>query len=130
MIAMDNWATKAVAKMEHEIGAVKERKAAAMAGAVMTTLRDFCVQNEEFAQAVAQGGAFKDCMAAVAQGVCSSISDMEAYGKAVQFYFPGAKIHVQMDIDLIGDANREPDGQKPSEDAGGIISINLDDFFI
>lgn len=130
MISMDNWATKAVAKMEQEIRSVKERKAAAMAPAVMTALRDFCVQNEEFAQALVQGGSFKACMDAVACGVGTSISDLEAYGKAVQFYFPGAKIHVKMDIDLIGDANRGTADQKQTEEAGGIISINLDDFFI
>lgn len=50
-----------------------------MKSAVRDALLEFCRQNEEFAQAVVQGGAFPDCMAAVAKGVGSSISDLEAY---------------------------------------------------
>ena len=123
MIAMDNWATKAVNKMEDEIRSVSERKAAIMAPAVMAALRDFCVQNEEFAQAVVQGGSFRDCMAAVARGVGSCISDREAYERAVQFYFPGAKIRIRMELDLIGDAQREWSSEK-------LFNINFDDFFI
>ena len=84
MITMENWATKAVAKMEAERKSVTERKAAAMAPEVMKALKDFCVQNEEFAQAIAEGGSFKDCMSFVAKGVGTSISDLEAYKKAVE----------------------------------------------
>ena len=39
-------------------------------------------------------------MAAVAKGVGNSISDLEAYRKAVQFYFKGADIRFHMVIDL------------------------------
>ena len=45
-------------------------------------LLEFCRQNEEFAQAVAQGGSFQECMKAVAQGVGNCISDLEAYRRA------------------------------------------------
>ena len=37
-------------------------------------------------------------MASVAKDVGSSISDLDAYKKAVQFYFPGAEIEFQMKI--------------------------------
>ena len=50
-------------------------------------------------------------MTTVAKGVGGHISDLEAYKKAVQFYFPGAEIRMQMTIDLIGAAaakEREP----------------------
>lgn len=130
MITMENWATKAVAKMEAERKSVTERKAAAMAPEVMKALKDFCVQNEEFAQAIAEGGSFKDCMSFVAKGVGTSISDLEAYKKAVVFYFPGAKIEMHMTIDLIGDARREAPAAEATADSGNIISINLDDFFV
>ncbi len=80
------------------------QKEKAMAAAVRRTLTDFCKQDGEFAQAVAQGGSFVDCMKKVAEGVGNSISDLEAYTKAVQFYFPGAEIRMQMTIDLIGAA--------------------------
>ena len=70
-------------------------------------------------RAIVQGGSFPDCMKAVAKGVGASISDLEAYRKAVQFYFPGAEIRMQMTIDLIGAAaesspeTKEPEQKKP-----------------
>ena len=126
MITMENWATKAVAKREKEKAAVSGQKEKAMAGAVLATLKDFCVQNEDFAQAVEQGGTFADCMKAVAKGVGNSISDLDAYKKAVQFYFQGAKVQMQLSIDLIGDAAKK----RPDEEAGAkSVVLNLADFF-
>lgn len=81
-----------------------DRYAQAMKGAVLRALKDFVKQDAEFAQAVVQGGSFEDCMKAVAKGCGSSISDLDAYKKAVQFYFPGANIKMSMTIDLIGAA--------------------------
>lgn len=101
-------------------GAVSGQKEQAMAKAVREQLESFCEQDGEFAQAVAQGGRFQDCMNSVAKGVGSSISDIEAYQKAVAFYFPGAKIRVQMTIDLIGDA-AEPEPAKPETKPAGIV---------
>jgi hypothetical protein len=71
-----------------------------MAKSVHKALCDFCRQDGEFAQAVAQGGSFKDCMAAVAKNCGTGISDLEAYRRAVQFYFPGADIAFHMTINL------------------------------
>ena len=95
-------------------------KASAMAPAVKEALLNFAEQDEEFAQAIVQGGSFPDCMTAVAKGVGMSISDLEAYKKAVQFYFPGAEIRMQLTIDLVGDAaaapapeKKEPERKKP-----------------
>ena len=110
------------------------QKEKAMAKAVATVLQDFCRQDEEFAQAVVQGGSFKDCMFAVTKGVGNSISDLDAYKKAVHFYFPGADISVQMKIDVIGDA-RKPEPSpisrtetRPEKPAG--IILNLEDFLL
>ena len=100
----------AKAKLEREATAgTYDKYAAAMKSAVLTALLDFTQQDEEFAQAVIDGGSFSDCMKAVAKGCGSSISDVEAYGKAVSFYFPGAKIRMKMTIDLIGDADKGAD---------------------
>jgi hypothetical protein len=126
MIELNNWATQAVAKLTDGRKAVKGQKETVMAGAVMETLKDFCLQDEEFAQAVVQGGTFAECMAAVAKGVGSSISDIDAYAKAVAFYFPGAKIRVQMTIDLIGDA-AQPEPVTPEPMSAG-ITLSLLDF--
>ena len=95
-----------------------DRRAEIMKDAVRAALESFCSQDEEFAQAVVQGGSFADCMNKVASGVGNSISDLDAYTRAVQFFFPGAVIRMQMTIDLIGEAaapaEAAPEPKKPA----------------
>lgn len=67
---------------------------------VRACLKDFCEQNSEFAQAVAQGKSFEDCLKACAKGIGQACSDLEVYKKAVQFYFAGADVHMKLTIDL------------------------------
>lgn len=86
-----------------------DRYANAMKGEVKKALLSFVKQDEELAQAVVQGGSFSECMAHVAKGCGSHISDLAAFEKAVQFYFPGARVRYQMSVDLIGDAAGETD---------------------
>ncbi|MBR5342581.1 MAG: hypothetical protein IK149_01645 [Oscillospiraceae bacterium] len=102
---MADYETDAVQKLdaEYKKGSY-DKYAQAMRGAVLKALKDFVKQDAEFAQAVVQGGSFEDCMKAVAKNCGSSISDLDAYRKAVQFYFPGAEIRMTMTIDLIGGA--------------------------
>ena len=118
---------EAVKKLNPKQAAGQKEKV--MAPAVAAVLKDFCEQDAEFAQAVAQGGSFKDCMHAVAKGVGGSISDIDAYKKAVQFYFPGAEIRVQMSIDLIGDAAGDQTAAGASSRSDKGIVLNLEDFF-
>lgn len=105
-----------------------------MKSAVRDALLDFCRQDVEFAQAVAQGGTFAECMNAVAKNVGGSISDLEAFRRAVQFYFPGADIRFKMEIDLCASVSGEP-LQERSEEAEPAAKtqqtkiINLEDFF-
>lgn len=93
-------------------------KAAAMAPAVKNALLNFAEQDEEFAQAIVQGGSFAACMADVARGVGQSISDLEAFGKAAAFYFPGSKVRFEMHIDLIGEADALSVGSADSSTKG------------
>ncbi|MCI8680152.1 MAG: hypothetical protein HFF81_05105 [Oscillospiraceae bacterium] len=86
---------------------------------VAGVLQDFCRQNDEFAQAVVQGGAFKDCVAAVVDGVIGSLSDLEAYKRAAAFYFRGAQVKMELHIQL------EPD----AEEDGKLIRLDFADFF-
>ena len=123
---MSDWFEQAREKLEQGAKEVKDQKEGAMKGAVKNTLLDFCRQNEEFAQAVVQGGTFPECMAAVAKGVVSSISDLEAYKRAVSFYFPGAEVHMHMTIDLCGDV---PGGAQEEPGDSGILSLNFSDFW-
>ena len=124
MITMENWAERAEKKLEKGKPKVSGQKETAMASAVMTALKDFSRQEAEFAQAIVQGGSFADCMKAVAKGVGNSISDLDAYKKAVKFYFPGAKIKMQMTIDLIGDAADKTTPGMPSVGGGLVLDFS------
>lgn len=118
-----SWYQKAAARLDEKTGKL-DRYAAAMKGLVQNELLEFCRQDEEFAQAVAQGKSFAECMTAVgkkAQGK-GWLSDQEAYLAAVQFYFPGAEIRCTMTIDLAGQAGLRDEGRKPS------ICLDLSDF--
>lgn len=115
---MNIYLDKALKKLEEEYKSGSFDKCAnIMKSAVKDTLADFCRQDDEFAQAVVQGGSFTDCMKAVAKSCGTGISDLEAYRRAVRFYFPGAEIRFQMTIDLIGDAAKADE----TENAGALI---------
>lgn len=105
---MSGFMSEALEKLEREYKAGKyDRYASVMKEDVKNTVADFCRQDDEFAQAVAQGGTFEDCMKAVAKGCGSGLSDLTAYRRAVQFYFPGAEIRMQMTVDLAGGAEKK-----------------------
>ena len=100
-----------------------------MKTSVHDALAEFCYQDAEFAQAVAQGGSFEDCMKAVAKcvkrnGGQGALSDLEAWGAAVRFYFPGAGIRCEMKINLCADVEA---AQAETPKAGPVI--DLSDFF-
>lgn len=88
---------------------------------VATALCDFCRQDKAFADAVAHGGSFADCMASVAKNFGFGISDIEAYKRAVQFFFPGAVIEMKMTIDISGEAEKQ-------KLKGSALVLNLMDF--
>lgn len=115
-----SWQKQALEKLDKEYQDFKgNRYEAAMKKEVADVLRDFCRQNDEFAQAVVQGGAFKDCMAAVAAGAKDALSDLEAYKRAAAFYFRGAQVKMELHIQL------EPD----AEEDGKLIRLDFADFF-
>lgn len=96
---MNEYTQEALAKLKKELPEVKGTKESAMKKAVAEALEGFCRQDGEFAQAVVQGGSFPECMKAVAKGVGGSISDLDAYKKAVKFYFPGAEVRFTMTVE-------------------------------
>lgn len=114
------WYEQADARLSDGYSKIKGQKESMMKSAVRDALLEFCRQNEEFAQAVAQGGSFSECMAAVAKGVGRSLSDLEAYRRAAAFYFDGAKVNFTMSIQL------EP--AEPETEQKGIL-LDLSDFF-
>lgn len=116
---------QAIEKLRREL---KEDKGLGRAGQVMAepvakALCGFCEQDEEFAQAVMQGGSFNDCMKTVEKNCGIALSDLDAYRRAVQFYFPTADIRVSMAINLMGDEVRPLAPIK-----GGGIVLDLLDF--
>ena len=117
---MSGFCDQALERLRKEARDVSGHKEKAMAEAVRATLETFCRQEEEFAQAIVQGGSFADCMKKVASGVGNSISDLEAFQKAVQFYFPGAEIRMQMTVDLIG-AAAAPETAQTSEKPDALV---------
>lgn len=99
---MSEWTAKAAARLEDECKSGKfDKYGSAMKEAVQKALLDFCRQDDEFAQAVVQGGSFTDCMTVVGKKVKNgSISDLDAYSAAAEFYFPGSKVKFQIRIEL------------------------------
>lgn len=83
----------------------------------------FCEQQPEFDQAVAEAkGTFSECMAHVCKGIGGAISDVDAYRKAAEFYFPGSVVEMKMVIRMseyeVEDSMPadEPEEKKPAEE--------------
>ena len=117
--------SQAIEKIKSEMKAYRgNRYADAMKSYIADILQDFCNQNEEFAQAIVQGGSFHDCMEAVSKKVKGgSISDLDACRAAAEFYFPGCVVEFQMKIHM-----SKFETEELAEDAGGVI-LRLEDFF-
>lgn len=102
-----------------------DKYAQAMGPSVAAALKDFCQQDPEFAQAVAQGGSLADCLKEVAKGVKNqAISDLDAYKRAAEFYFPGCVVEFKMQIRM------SKFDEAPEANAGDWAGLNLslDDF--
>lgn len=118
-----SWSDKALEKLAAEKKTAKyDRYANVMKNQVCEALKSFCRQDEEFAQAVVQGGTFEECMKAVAKNCGRGISDLEAFRRAARFYFPGAEVRFQMSIDLCGDLQAQDSRKEP-------LLISLEDFW-
>ena len=127
---MNEWYEQAAKKLAAEKSSGSyDRYASAMKGAVCEALDGFCRQDAEFAQAVVQGGTFTDCMKAVAKGCGSAISDLEAFRRAVRFYFPGADVKFHMTVNLCADVEAEAEAATavPAASTGPKI-LDLEDF--
>lgn len=117
-----NYYDEAKKKLDAGLQEKLDRYGEIMKQSVHDALLEFCRQDEEFAQAVVQGKSFKACMDAVRAKVHdSALSDAEAWGAAVRFFFPGAGIDVRMTIDLCASVREDGPKQGPV--------IDLSDFF-
>lgn len=125
----------AAEKIRSELsGAKLSAKGKAVAPSVAEALATFCDQNAEFAQAVGQSSrTAAECVESTVKNCGGSISDIEVYRKAAQFYFEGATVHFNMTIDL-GDEGfsnaPEHSEQAPETTAAGGLSLSLDDLLL
>lgn len=95
-------------KLNKESAEVSGSKEKVMLSAVKSALISFCKQESEFAQVILESKkSLKECMTAVAKDCGNGISDLEAYRRAVTFYFPGADIEFKMAIDLCASVKSE-----------------------
>lgn len=116
----------AINKIREEYDKLKglSQCANAVAPYVRDELEVFCKQDSEFAQAVVQTDKkLKDCIESTVKGCRGSVSDLAVYKRAVEFYFPGATVHMILTIDLIGSA-AAPETKSPSS-----IDLSFDELF-
>lgn len=123
----------ALKKIDEEVRGFKgDKREQVMYKPVADALREFCRQQPEFAQAVYQSKkTFADCMKHVAKGVRTSISDIEAYRRAVEFYFPGAQVEFQMVLymskyDMPQDEPEQVQQETPKQEQPGMAFNLLD----
>ena len=133
-----NYRQPAKDKLEKEYKEFKgNRYEEAMKAKTKEALFSFIDQDNEFAQAVVQGGNFKDCMKKVAAGVSGYISDFDAFRRAARFYFPVAEICFTMTIKTNPYEKDEPEQQEQTAEAApakekkksSALSLSLDDLF-
>ena len=128
-----NYRQQAKDKLNKEYKAFKgDRYQQVMKSAVREALLTFIEQDNEFAQAIAQGGTFADCMKAVAKGIGNAISDIDAYKRAVQFYFPGADISFIMTVRVNPHEDDNVIQAAPNVETelkSSALSLSLDDLF-
>ena len=123
---MSDIVTEAKEKLSREHKAAKYNQyAKIMKDGVKKTLVQFCEQSEVFAEKVAHGKSFEECMKAVAKNCGNGLSDVDAYKRAVKFYMPEAKIRVHMEI-FTGEAPA-PEREQPAAEPvrqDGIIDLS------
>lgn len=87
-------------------------------------LEGFIKRYDEFAQAVVQGESMHDMFDTICKEIekKQGLSDIEVYQRAVDFFFPGAKIYCHMDLDLCGSV-REHKTERTS------LDLSFDDLF-
>lgn len=112
-----DWRAKAKEKLEAEDKLFTgSRSAQTVQSYVLRALLSFADQEPRFAEVVCNTKrTFSECCAAVVHNAGEVLSDLDAYRKAVQFYFPNAEISFVMNIKLTGEAPTEEEMNKPAE---------------
>lgn len=115
-------ADAAVRKITEGTKEIGGRKEGAVKNAVCAALVDFCRQSDEFAEAVnATGKTMKECVTEIMHGVGNSISDVELYRRAVQFWLEGADVEAQLRVVL--PEEKSPDVREKRKSTVQILSL-------
>ena len=98
-----------------------DQYARAVLPSVAKALEDFCYQSPEFARAIVDcKKTLAECCETIMKKCGSSISDLEVYRRAVQFYLPGSQIDMQMRV-IFSDQKSSQDAPK----AKSAVILNL-----
>lgn len=99
----------AIAKIDTEVEEFQgDRYGKVIYKPVAEALKQFC-GSPRFAAAILESDkTLSDCCKAVTKGVKDALSDIEAYRRAVQFYFEGADVKFDMRI-ILDNENTEVD---------------------
>lgn len=123
--------TKALEKLDSGLnGAKLSQQGKAVSTHVVEALKEFCRQNGEFAQTVAQSNrTVAECVESTVKGAGNYLSDIEVYSRAAGFWFEGAKVEFTMTIDLgdEGFSNALADDVRPEPPAKKGLSLSLDE---
>lgn len=95
-----------ITKLTNELKNVKgDRYISATKSAVFESLCDLCNKSERFDDLIGHSDrTFSDCMTEIVKGIGSSISDIDLFRRAVQFYVPGADLRFDLHITLPDEA--------------------------
>ena len=91
---------------------------------IAKALHGFCRQSEEFARAIVETDrTFEECLLTITKGIGQALSDIDTYQRAVEFYFPGAKIEFKMTIRM---SEYETEKPEPIHKPKKKIDLSLD----
>ena len=127
-------------KKYFDVAEIKHQMQRCIAPDTSATLQAFCEQEPEFRQAIEQSGkSFQECLDATVKNAGPCLPDLEAYKRAVNFYFSTATIHFNMVIDLSGEVTNEATpitvshssevkSEEPEQETSkSVMSLSLDD---
>lgn len=120
---MNEFTEKAIDKVRED-PKISDRHYSIIKDGVKAALESFIKQDDEFAQAVVQGGTMTEMFETVCKKISGKqgVSDLEVYQSAVEFFFSGARIEFHMTIDLCGSV-RENKTERTS------LDLSFDDLF-
>ncbi len=93
----------AIVKLTDELQKVDKvnKYIAAVKDETFEMLCDLCNQSEAFEKVIAESNkSLNDCLLEITKNIDKSISDIELYRRAVQFYCPDANVYFDMRIEM------------------------------